>query len=454
MRIFVVLAVFASAVWAQAPNVAGDWIGTLEFGVQKLRLIYHIKAGADGKLTATADSPDQSAKDMPVPLISLEGSTLNIGMPQIAASFTGNLAEDGKEIKGTFKQGTAEVPLVLRKMSQAEIDASTPKRPQIPVKPYPYEEQDVTFDNKAAAGVHIAGTLTIPKTGGTFPAVVLITGSGPQTRDQNVFGHPTFLVLSDYLTRKGFMVLRCDDRGVGKSTGVFDEATTADFASDAAAAVEFLKSHPKVDKKKIGLIGHSEGGAAAPIAASTDPDVAFVVLLAPGGVPGGDLIVAQKEAILKASGVADPDLSADRAVYAAILAGKSRDEIRSIAAPMFGRAPAAVQEQALNSMLSPWFRYFLEYNPATTFEKLKIPALILFGEKDLQVLPAQNVSALRAAAKKSGNQNVTIEVLPGLNHLFQMATTGLVNEYGKIEETISPVALKRISDWLAKNTGK
>jgi pimeloyl-ACP methyl ester carboxylesterase len=409
-------------------SIEGSWIGTLDFGFQKLRFVLHIQA-AGGKLTATADSPDQGAKGIPVTSIEQTGEEVKFALVPLGVAFSGRVLES--EIRGDFTQGGVKVPLSLRPLKAGDLEV---KRPQIPRKPYPYSEVEVAFDNPRAPGVRLAGTLTVPPGPGKFPAVALITGSGAQTRDQEVAGHPVFLVLADALTRAGIAVLRCDDRGFGKSTGSFSVATTADFADDAEAALEFLRATKRF--KKIGLLGHSEGGIAAPMVAARNKKVNFLVVLAPAAVPGRELILAQKTAILRASGVLFPDVSQDKAIYDAIAAGKQPVD----AVPK--DAPKALRD----FITAPWTRHFLMFDPATAFRQVKVPILALFGENDLQVLPKQNEPALRAAV--AANKRVTIVVVPGVNHLFQRTNTGLPTEYGTIEETMSPAVLDRIANWL------
>ena len=327
-------------------------------------------------------------------------------------------------------------------------------RPQEPKKPYPYREEDVGYDNPAGND-RLAATLTIPNGKGPFPAVVLITGSGPQDRDETVFNHKPFLVLADYLTRKGIAVLRADDRGVGKSTGKFDGATTADFATDTEAGVAYLKTRPEIEAHRIGLIGHSEGGIIAPMIAARSRDVAFIVMMAGSSVPGDEILVAQVELLTEASGKSHEE---------AMKAGAEEEDILSLLKnnPDPAAFERAVHEKfaqqlpgtrglaTVKALESPWLRYFVTYDPAVALRKVTCPVLALNGEKDLQVPPKQNLPAIRAALEAAGNKNFEIDEMPGLNHLFQDAKTGLPKEYGEIEETISPAALEKISGWILK----
>lgn len=261
---------------AKPSDIDGAWMGTIDMGVAKLRIVFHILNTADG-LTATADSPDQGAKGLPVSAVTRNDSSLRLEMKALGAVFDGKIAPDLKTVTGTFAQNGGSFPLVLTRIK--DTSQLERPRPQNPVKPYPYREEEVAYDNHAQ-NVRLAATLTIPSGNGPFPAVALITGSGPQDRDESLMGHRPFLVLADYLTRRGIVVLRADDRGIGKSTGDFSKATTADFATDAEAGIAFLKTRREVSSRKIGLIGHSEGGVIAPMVAARNPDVAFIVMMA------------------------------------------------------------------------------------------------------------------------------------------------------------------------------
>jgi hypothetical protein len=325
------------------------------------------------------------------------------------------------------------------------------------VKPYPYREEEVTYENKPAA-VTFAATLTIPEGKGPFPAVFLITGSGPQDRDEAILGHRPFFVLADYLTRKGIVVLRADDRGFGKSTGSFAAATTADFATDAEAAVAYLKTRGEVDAKKIGLIGHSEGGIIAPMVAARNSDVAFIVMMAGPGVPGDQILPEQHRLIAEANGTSPTQAEKDAAQEKKLLAyveSEKDDAVldKGLREKLAGAVPEAQLGVAVHQLTSPWMKFFLTYDPVPTLEKVKCPVLAINGEKDLQVPPKQNLPPIRKALAASGNKNYEVDELPGLNHLFQTATTGSVNEYAEIEETMSPVAMEKMASWILKQTG-
>ncbi|HVO81371.1 MAG TPA: alpha/beta fold hydrolase [Terriglobales bacterium] len=434
---------------AKPSDIDGDWWGTLDTGVARLRLVFHIINTEDG-LVATLDSLDQNVKGLPVTTVTRDGPSIRMELKQIAGVFEGKLDKQLASMEGAWTQAGNTWPLVLKRAKDsAEMER---RRPQNPVKPYPYREEEVRYENKAA-GVTLAGTLTIPQGRGPFPAVVLITGSGPQDRDETIMGHRPFLVLADYLTRKGIAVLRADDRGVGKSTGSLVAATTLDFASDAEAGVGYLKTRPEVDTRKIGLIGHSEGGMIAPIVAARDPDIDFIVMLAGIGVPGGELLVEQAKLISEASGKSAAEavqIAAQERDVVELVKQEKDDAVleKKIREMLAGQVPEAQLGESIRQLRSPWFRYFVGYDPAPTLRKVHCPVLAMNGEKDLQVPPRQNLSAIRKALEEGGNKHVEVVELPGLNHLFQTAKTGAVSEYAEIEETMSPRALETIANWV------
>ena len=441
---------------AAAPSdIDGAWSGALDAGGTKLRLVFHIKNTDEG-LTATMDSPDQGASGIPVTKVTRDGDSVKIEMKQIGGGFEGKLDKELQTLDGTWSQGGGSAALVLKRGKETSQNEASPKRPQDPVRPYPYKDEDVTFPN-AAAKITLAGTITNPPGRGPFPAVVLIVGSGPHDRDETVMGHRPFLVLADYLTRKGIVVLRYDKRGVAKSGGDRATATTADYATDADAAVAYLKTRAEVNARKIGLIGHSEGGAIAPMVAAQDPSVAFIVLMAGPGVRGDEIIVAQTIAIAEANGTskeeAEKQGEEERTVLNLVETSKSPEELeKAVRADL----PAGTTDEMVKAQLqmveSPWFRYFLTYDAATALRNVKCPVLALNGEKDRQVPPDQNLPAIRKALTEAGNKNFEADELPGLNHLFQTATTGSPGEYATISETISPVALDKIARWILKQT--
>ena len=342
-------------------------------------------------------------------------------------------------------------------------------RPQNPKPPFPYDAIDVNYENRAG-GVELAGTLDEPLGVGPFPAAILITGSGPQDRDETIVGHKPFLVISDYLARRGIATLRVDDRGVGKSTGNSMRATIGDMADDVLAGVAFLKARKEIDPKHVGLIGHSEGGVVGPIAASRSSDVAFVVMLAGPGVNLEQVLYRQGELMRRAAGANDRGVALGRAVQELVIgvlksepdelaaARKIRDGWAKIKAalPPDERRELARSNEAMEAQIAtfnvPEIRSMLVYQPADTLRKLRIPVLALNGSQDLQVAPDQNLPAISAALSASGSSDFTVTELPGLNHLFQKCNRCTLAEYSTLEETFSPAALEAMGDWLVQHT--
>ena len=453
-------------------RAVGSWLGTLSIGGIELRIVFHIEHDSTGALTATLDSPDQNATGIPVAAVIVQGDTLRLEVTVVGGVYEGMIGTDGSTVEGTWSQGGQTFPLALER---TEEEVAPPVRPQDPVEPYPYDAEDVAYDN-AEAGITLAGTLTRPSSGGPFPAVVLISGSGPQDRDEALLGHRPFLVLADYLTRQGIAVLRFDDRGVAESTGDFGAATSEDFATDALAGVAYLKGRSEIDPAKIGLVGHSEGGLIAPIAAVASSDVAFIVLMAGPGVTGEEILYAQGALILRANGMSEDGIARSREQQeflfsilktepdSAAADQKIRAGMREQLATMSveERQAAGIPDGDLESVIdgqvrrinTPWFRYFLTYDPGPTLEQVTCPVLAVNGEKDLQVPPKENLAAIEAALRHGGNDDVTIVELKGLNHLFQTAETGAPSEYPTIEETFSPTALDVIGNWILKTTGE
>ncbi len=455
--IILILLVLSNLSFAQSDslNIEGTWLGTLEF--VGLRIVFHITKTPDGYKT-TLDSPDQGANDIPGGQTTFSSNKLDIDFPIIQGSYSGVYDASNLTFVGKWFQGGKSIPLNIKK-TEHEIKLD---RPQEPKKPYPYNEEEVSFKNDSA-GIELAGTFTYPKEGKKFITVLLIPGSGPHNRDEEIMGHKPFLVLSDYLTRHGIAVLRYDDRGVGKSTGNYASANTKDLSTDALAAVNYLKT--RKDVKEIGLIGHSEGGMIAPMVADESKNISFVVLMAAPGIPCDQLLLKQAYSIGKISGESETALrktmKLNEIVYNIVKtekdSAKDWTKITNIANLFYEsltdenkREIGSVEnfENQLKPVLTPWYRYFIRYNPAPALEKLKCPVLALNGSKDVQVSPKENLAAIKNALTKGGNKHFKIVELDGLNHLFQTADTGLPAEYGKISETISPKALELISNWI------
>jgi uncharacterized protein len=459
----IILMCVAAAI-ASAAGIAGSWQGSLVVPGGSLRVVFNITEKPDKTLTATMDSPDQRAKGIPLDEVKLSGDSVILKASSIGGSYAGKLVSDSA-MDGTWTQGGGKFPLNLARLAKP-IEMN---RPQEPKPPFSYIAEEVSFKNQGA-GVTLAGTLTKPKGKGRFPVAVLITGSGPENRDEEIFGHKPFLVLADYLTRAGVAVLRYDDRGTGKSTGEFAKATSRDFASDVEAAVAYLMNRKDINPKQIGLIGHSEGGLIGPMVATEYPGIAFVVLMAGPGVSGEEILYRQAALIAKAQGAADSSIaqqdSLQRGVFAilkrnldsaatALELNKFAKEADSMARALGQQSDSTLKlaiEQQIRSVQSPWFRFFLAYDPKPALLKLTCPVLAIYGSKDLQVDPAQNKPVLEDAFRTSKHADWLVKELPGLNHLFQTANTGGVNEYAQIEETMSPAALELISSWVNAHT--
>lgn len=437
-----------------AQKITGTWSGKLNVGPQSLRMVFHIN-GEENHYQATFDSPDQGAKGLPVSSVIFNNDTLILKLSNLNASYTGVLKDT--LIEGTFMQNGMKFRLPL---TQAVM---TVKRPQTPTAPFPYQSEEVNFKNESA-NIRLAGTLTMPKEGTGFPAVVLISGSGPQNRDEELMEHKPFLVLADYLTRHGIAVLRYDDRGTAASEGNFSKATTADFKSDALAAVTYLKSRKEINSNKIGLIGHSEGGTITFMGAADDPQIAFIISLA-GSAMRGDSILLQQNRALLAKQLPTPMLNnyiaSLKEVFAAMEGTLSWDTDKK--EQLFNqkikplKSYQALMPQLQNNLKavwmknSPWLAFFRSYDPQEAIAKTRCPILAINGSKDMQVLPV-NLTQIEESARKSGNKKVKTVTYDGLNHLFQHCTTGMPTEYSQIEETISPEVLAAISNWILQTT--
>jgi hypothetical protein len=454
----------------QSASIEGVWMGPISTPLGPIRFVVTVKKDGKGGYASTADSPDQGAKGLPVAKTAFAGGRLKLDLPNLAASYDGRLSADGQEIKGVFKQGGGEVDLTLKRVAKAPEPVRA-NRPQDPKPPFPYEAREVSYET-GAPGVKLAGTLTLPKSGGPFPAVLLLTGSGAQNRDEALAGHRPFAVLADYLTRRGIAVLRVDDRGVGGSTGSMEKATIPDFVEDALAGVAFLKRQPEIDPRRIGLAGHSEGGVVGPMAAAKSADVAFVVMLAGTGLPGDEILLLQTTKIMRASlvpqEVIDWNAALQRSIFSILRSTpdptEAEKQLRPALEAAYDRMPALIKAgnpdrakfvaSQIGGPMSPWFRGFIVLDPREALRKVKVPVLAVIGALDLQVPSAENLPEIEKALKEARNPDATVKELPGLNHLFQTATTGSPSEYAAIEETFAPAALKLIGDWILERTGR
>jgi len=434
----------------------GVWQGALEGHGMRLRLQLHVSHADQDQLVAALDSPDQGVSGLPATKVSQKDTAFHFEIPEVSGVYDGTLNAAKTAITGSWTQNETTQKLEFKRSDKLlEL-----LRPQTPVKPYPYREEEVVFSN-ANAKISLAGTLTIPSGPGPFPVAVLLSGSGPHDRDETLVGHHPFLILADHLTRKGIAVLRYDKRGNGKSTGDYANATTEDFANDCESALAYLKSRKEIDPKRIGLLGHSEGGIIAPIVAARLKDVAWVVLLAGPGLKGEDLLLLQSQALLTVAGANESQVAStldfNKQTYAlvrqeknrAMLESKLNDLVQSSGAS--AAIPASALQAQVGMLASPWFRYFLDYDPFPALQKTLCPVLALNGERDLQVPPKENLGRIQKALQDGGNQDFQTTELPGLNHLFQHGPTGSPTEYGAIEETMAPEALNAVSDWVLKH---
>lgn len=450
---------------AQSPGpeaFLGVWQGELDVGAARLRLVFHVTEAEDGAFSGTLDSPDQGAAGMPASDVRVEDGQLHFIIERLALKYVATLSSDRNTLSGTFTQGAGALPLELTRAVDGTVTG--PDRPQNPEPPFPYRVQEVHV--QSAPGVTLAGTLTLPEGEGPFPAAVLVSGSGPQDRDEALLGHRPFLVLSDHLTRAGIAVLRYDDRGVAASTGTFTSATSEDFTTDALSAVGFLKSRPDIGP--VGIVGHSEGGLVGPLAAVRSDQVDYVVLLAGPGITGEEIVLLQGALIARAEGTPDDEIERMRTVQTAVFrtvrteadSAVAAERIRRLLENAFGALPAEERarlgptvtpegvEAQVRQVTSPWFRYFLTYDPRVTLERVRVPVLALNGERDLQVPAEVNLREIGAALERGGNPDATTRLLPGLNHLFQLAETGAPSEYARISETMNPAAMEAVSTWI------
>lgn len=446
------------------PSAQGTWEGKLNAGAVSLRLVFHVRQEGN-QFKATMDSPDQGAAGIEVTKVELKEDTLLMEVGSIGGKAIGKLVNDSSFV-GKWSQGVASLPLELKKVAAPSVL----RRPQTPQPPFSYQSEDVIYKNKNNS-IQYGATLTIPKGTGPFPAVIFITGSGQQNRDEELFGHKPFAVLADYLTNRGYVVLRVDDRGVGKTTGDADSATSKDFAADVNVGLDYLKSRKEVDKTKIGMLGHSEGGMIAQIVAAERSDIAFVISLAGPGQKITELMRDQARDVLQSTGaskeVVEANLNFSQTIVVPVVTAPSDTLARLAAKFLFGNwskgyskatieaATGISNEKDLFNMVAayrqPWMRYFYLYNPDPFIREIKGKVLVLNGEKDIQVASKPNLAGWRASLAKSGVKKYDIVELKGLNHLFQTCKACTVQEYGQLEETFAPEALEAIGSWLKAN---
>ncbi len=456
---------YAQQASSASKRLQGSWLGKVDLNSRLLRVVFNFRPSGD-TLLVTLDSPDQATKDLPVKRAWMIGDSVFIDAAFVHGQYSGLMLKGDTAMEGLWTQGSFSTELAFKKLAGAFLL----RRPQEPRGPFPYKSEDLVFTNKQA-GVELAGTLTIPEGQGPFPAVILVTGSGPQNRNEELFNHKPFWVIADFLTRNGIAVLRYDDRGTYKSKGNFKTATTFDFADDAEAGFNYLLSRSEIDHDKVGIAGHSEGGMIAPVIAARNNKVRFIILLAGPGLPGRMVITRQSSLISRSFGMSEGKIDTANAIndkiYDIVEAEPdsliAAQKIRQVLIESVVQASDLTKEdkdkaiknidQTIRVVDRKWFRTFLMFDPAIYLSKVQCPVLAIAGSLDIQVSPDENLNAILDVMEKTGNKFYQIKKLPELNHLFQHAKTGLPAEYNHIEETFAPEALQIILDWLKRITG-
>jgi uncharacterized protein len=438
----------------------GDWSGVIQTPMGPLSFVIHVEL-KDGKLVASADSPDQGAKGIPIESVIIKDGEVTFKIESIGASYTARFLLGKDVLDGQFKQGPAVLPLI---MDKKPLETKQANRPQTPKAPFAYDVEEVVVHN-AKADIDLAGSLTLPKDRKIRAAAIMITGSGGQDRDETLFGHKPFLVIADHLTKQGYAVLRMDDRGMGGSSGSMETSTSADFVTDIEAAMNFLQKRSDIPKNKIGLIGHSEGGMIAPMVAAQRDDVAFVIMLAGPGIKIVDLYAQQRELVFSTMGLPSDSVQKitrlDRIAFDKInqlpLGAGPDESLLKIGKSIFAAAGAPDGEAQVNQAqelmkvwTSPWFRYFLQFDPAPYLAKTKTPILAINGELDIQVTAKENLAGIKKTLEKASHPDFETKAYPQLNHLFQTAKTGAITEYAQIEQTMATIVLDDMAKWLNK----
>lgn len=428
-------------------QIEGYWKGQIDLGTQQLEMAFDIKSIENG-YSATWDVPAQNALDMPVDETTFQDGHLQMVMSNLNASYSGKLKDGG--IEGIYTQSGMSLPLNLIK-----TEKSRKVRPQDPQPPFNYRAEEVSFTNEKE-GNTLTGTLTIPEGDGPFPAVVLVSGSGQENRDEELMDHRPFWVIADHLSRHGIAVLRYDDRGIGGSTGEVLNATSMDFSFDAEAAFDYLRNRKEIEVSQIGILGHSEGGIINFMVAARRPEMAFLVSLAGPAVNGIEISKAQCEAMARAQGLPEEVIAMNCTVINQILnvieSSKDREEADSLLRQLVKGwdYDEELTEQTIGSYTLPWMYYIMKYDPTDAIVKTNCPALLLNGSKDVQVLATQNLPAYEKIIAEHGKTNLILRELPDLNHFFQHCKTGAMEEYYDIDETISPEVLEMIVEFVTK----
>ncbi|QJD94889.1 alpha/beta hydrolase [Mucilaginibacter robiniae] len=465
-KLFITLTLIIIAFSLHAQSLVGTWYGTLNVQGNKIPLVFHINKTGDA-YTGSMDSPTQGANGLPATATAVTGNQITIDLAKFGIKYVGTYHPDSNQIAGNFLQGGGSFPLNLSANKPLGIKSALAARPQDPTS-FPYHREDVTFTNPKA-GNRLAGTLTLPPNGKASKIVVFITGSGPENRNEEIaqYNHRPFLVWSDWLTRQGIATLRYDDRGIDQSTGDYATATTADLADDAEAAVNYIHSRTDLKQLTVGLIGHSEGGMIAPMVASRNANVKFLVLLAGPGVPINELMVQQNASFMRLAGtpadVIQRNEATNQKLYAAAKQYQNlpdsafKAQLATVLYQDFHNYPAGalgnnkledVVNSSVNAISNPWFRYFITFKPADYLTKIKCPVLAINGTLDMQVNSTTNLAAIKTNLQKAGNKNHQEVAMLGLNHLFQQAKTGSTTEYSEITETANPAALQKVSSWI------
>lgn len=463
-----VFAIFLSLfflVSLSAQDFVGNWKGDIELpGAGKLGVIFYITQDA-GKLSCKMDVPMQSAKDIPAANVKTNKKQINISFPALNGTYVGNMDAD-RLIKGTWSQNGANMVLNLESFKEGEEEAL--QRPQHPKAPFNYEIEEITVEVIGKDATHqLGGTLTYPKGDGPFPTAIMVTGSGPQDRDETLLGHKPFWVIADYFANNGIATFRYDDRGVGASTGNFEKATSMDFKVDAMAALTQIAKHEKVDEDKIGIVGHSEGALISALAAAESNDVKYVLMLAGPGVSGKSIAKRQMVDMARAEGESEEEIERSSHVNGDIIDLAASDLPREeaiekvkVRMKKYYDYQATDEERkelgdfdsyfdmATNRLFNPWIQYFLKLEPGKYIQRIKCPTLALIGGKDMQVSPSMNIPALKVALEAAPTTNWDVREIPNLNHLFQKSRTGAMSEYGEKIETFNPQVLIMMRDWI------
>ncbi len=452
------LLITSATIYSQ--DISGSWIGNLKVQGASLRVVFNIEEN-DSIFTSSMDSPDQGAFGLPTNRTSFIDNKLEIVATGMGIFYRGIL--EGDSIKGSFNQGGIPFPLTLKKVSEPVIN-----RPQTPIEPLPYISEEITIINKKE-DISLSATLTLPDSTSIFPAVVLIAGSGPNDRDETIFGHKPFFVISDYLTRNGYAVIRYDKRGVGKSTGNFSQATIKDFVNDAKNIVEYLTNRKEIDSSNIGLLGHSEGGIVAPMVAAETKQVKFLVLMAAPGTNGIEITLDQNENSMRHQGFEPETIEkiqiTNKELFESLFewtgSDNDRTALRDKLSNLWEQLPLLAKlkiekepylRAQFNGLISPGYRSFLTTNPENYLRNISCPVFAINGDNDMQVPAKKNLEAIKRLVEKGGNYKVETKIYPKLNHLLQESITGHPNEYQNIEETFSPQVLSDITNWLKRQT--